>query len=252
MKREKIGYLTLTTLAIIAVVGIFLLSPIEQSKEYHNFSDADKILDIPNFWNVISNLPFLIVGMLGLYKLNSIAKIRTQYLIFFLGVSLVSIGSGYYHINPNDDTLVWDRLPMTIAFMSIFSIVISEFINERKGQQILIPALVVGILSVVYWVIFNDLSIYLFVQFYPMLAIPIILIFFKSRYNLTFGYWVLLFAYVIAKVLEHFDYQTHSFTKIISGHALKHVFASIGIFILLYSFINRTAILKTNVSSRSI
>ena len=76
MKKEKIGYLALITLAIVAVVGLFLLSPIKQSIEYHNFSDADKILNIPNFWNVISNLPFLIVGVLALYKLKSIAKLK--------------------------------------------------------------------------------------------------------------------------------------------------------------------------------
>jgi len=239
LKKENIGYFILITSAFSALIGIFVLSPIEQDETYHNFSDVNTFLSLPNFWNVISNLPFLIVGFLGLYKSSSITKEKTQYLIFFLGISLVSIGSSYYHLNPNNGTLVWDRLPMTIAFMALFSIVISEFISYKKGRLILFPALITGLVSVLYWVIFNDLRFYALVQFYPMLAIPVILIFFKSKYNLTQGYWLLLLAYLIAKFFEHFDYQVHSFSGLISGHTMKHIAVAIGVFILFYTYIKR-------------
>ena len=239
MKKENIGYFILSILAIVAIAGIILSSSIEQNNSYHNFSDVDTFLNIPIFWNVVSNIPFLIVGLLGIYKLNIIAENKTQYLIFFLGISLVSIGSGYYHLNPNNNTLVWDRLPMTIGFMALFSIVISEFISKKNGQIILIPLLIIGLLSVVYWAAFDDLRFYILVQFYPILAIPVILIFFKSKYKLTIGYWLLLLAYVIAKIVEHFDYQIHNYTGLISGHTLKHLFASIGLFILFYTYIKR-------------
>ena len=239
MKKENIGYFILSILAIVAIAGIFLSSSIEQNNSYHNFSDADTLLNIPNFWNVVSNLPFLVVGLLGIYKLNIIAENKTQYLMLFLGISLVSIGSGYYHLNPNNNTLVCDRLPMTIGFMALFSIVISEFINKNNGQKILIPLLIFGLFSVYYWVSFKDLRIYLLIQFFPLLAIPIILIFFKSTYTLTIGYWLLLLAYVVAKIFEYFDYQIHDYIGLISGHTLKHLFASIGLFILFYTYIKR-------------
>lgn len=242
LKRENIGNSILVILAILALTGMFILSPIEQNQMYHNFSDAKTFLYVPNFWNVISNLPFLIIGFLGLIKLNSNTIAKTQYLIFFVGILLVSIGSSYYHLNPNDSTLVWDRLPMTVAFMALFSIVISEFISYKKGQLILVPALIIGLLSVSYWVIFNDLRFYALVQFYPMLAIPVILIFFKSKYNLTVGYWSLLLAYSLAKTLEYFDYQVHSYLELISGHTLKHIFVAIGIIALLYTYIRREEI----------
>ena len=61
----------------------------------------------------------------------------------------------------------------------------------------------------------------------------------KSKYNLTIGYWMLLIAYVIAKFFEHFDYQTQSTLKILSGHTLKHLVISIGIISLLYTYIKR-------------
>ena len=239
MKKHKIGYYSIIILALLAILGMFFLSPIIQNEDYHNFSDTHTILNIPNFWNVVSNIPFLIVGILGLLKLNSITTHKIQYFIFFLGVSLVSIGSSYYHLKPTSNTLVWDRLPMTIAFMALFSIIISEFIHREIGQKVLIPALIIGGVSVLYWVVFKDLRFYALAQFYPLLAIPIILIFYKSKYNLTAGYWLLLLAYVIAKILEQFDAEIHHFLTIISGHSLKHIAAAIGIFILLNTYLKR-------------
>ena len=242
MKKKNTGYLILTILAVLSLIGIFMAAPIVLDKAYHNFSDVRPFLGVPNFWNVISNVPFLIVGFLGLYKLKSIASIKTQYLLFFLGVLLVAFGSCYYHLDPNDNTLVWDRLPMTIAFMALLSIVISEFISAGKGRLILFPLIIIGLLAVFYWVVFNDLSFYVLVQFYPMLAIPVILIFFKSDYTLTMGYWLLLLAYIIAKLLEYFDYEVHDFLGMISGHSLKHFVAATGVFILFYTFIKRKQI----------
>lgn len=239
MKKERIGYIVLATIAIVAIAGIFILSPIEQNKEYHNFCDSDTIFNIPNFWNVVSNIPFLVIGLIGLYKSSTLLENKVQYIMFFLGISLVSIGSSYYHLNPNDNTLVWDRLPMTIAFMSLFSIIISEFIDLTTGIKSLFPALIIGLLSVFYWIAFNDLKIYILVQFYPILAILVILIFFKSKYNLTIGYWMLLLAYIVAKLFEHFDCQTQSVLKLLSGHTLKHLVISIGIISLLYTYVKR-------------
>ena len=239
MKKEKVGYIILTAIALLSVAGIFILSPIEQDKEYHNFCDSETIFNIPNFWNVVSNIPFLVIGLIGLYKTTTLLETKIKYIVFFLGISLVSIGSGYYHLNPNNNTLVWDRLPMTIAFMSLFSIIISEFIDLKIGLKSLFPSILIGLLSVVYWIVFNDLKIYILVQFFPVFAIIVILSFFRSKYNLTIGYWLLLLAYIIAKIFEHFDYQTQNILKILSGHTLKHVVISIGIFSLLYTYLNR-------------
>ena len=39
--------------------------------------------------------------------------------MFFLGLFLTGFGSGYYHWEPTNDTLVLDRLPMTILFAGV-------------------------------------------------------------------------------------------------------------------------------------
>lgn len=41
--------------------------------------------------------------------------------VLFAGVLLTSAGSTWYHLAPTNDSLVWDRLPMTLGFMGLFA-----------------------------------------------------------------------------------------------------------------------------------
>ncbi len=234
MKKENTGTLLLIILAFISIIAMLTVQPIKQSEHYHRFSDEHTLVGIPNFFNVVSNLPFLLVGILGLMVTRNFRSNKLQYIVFFLGISLVSFGSAYYHFNPTSQSLVWDRLPMTLAFMALFSIIISEFINNKAGQVMLFPLLCIGIISIVVWLIGNDLRMYALVQFYPVIAIIIVLMFCKSTNNSSKPYWLLLFAYIFAKLFEYFDLQIHEVFKIVSGHSLKHITVAIGIYLFLH------------------
>ena len=250
MKRENIGVLLIAVSAVIVLFGLLSRSPIPQDLAYHDFSDNLGWFNIPNILNVLSNLPFLIIGLLGLHKLTKLNSLniindnKFAYVGLFIGTTLVAFGSSYYHLWPNNQTLVWDRLPMTIAFMSLFSIVISEFISIKLGKILLAPLLILGLLSVSYWHIteangHGDLRFYAIVQFFPILAIPIILMTFKSSFSQVNGYWWLLLAYIAAKIFEHFDAAIHDILVVISGHSIKHVAAALGIYLLLRSYESR-------------
>ncbi|MFT6747155.1 MAG: multisubunit Na+/H+ antiporter MnhG subunit [Glaciecola sp.] len=236
LTKEKTGRVLLILLGVIALVAYLLSPSLNQDTNYHLFSDQTQCAAVPNFWNVITNVPFLMVGVLGLIKSKYFTKLKLQKQVFFAGISLVAFGSGYYHWNPNNSTLVWDRLPMTVAFMALFSVIIGEYFNEKLGRKTFVPLLITGIASVFYWVLFDDLKFYVLVQFYPMLAIPIILIFMKRKNQLSWGYWALLVAYVLAKIFEHFDHETHDFLSFISGHSIKHLVAALGVYCLLYFY----------------
>jgi hypothetical protein len=249
-KKQKLGFALIIISALLVLGGVTSQGPVAQDVTYHLFADDRTIGTIPNFWNVISNIPFVIVGFLGVYKLRNpgklkiIGELNIAYILLFFGVFLVGFGSGYYHLAPDNQTLVWDRLPMTIAFMSLFSIIISEFINVRSGKNLLLPLILAGILSVVYWHFSEmrnegDLRLYLLVQFYPILAIPIILLCFRSNCTHASAYWWLLLTYVTAKILEHFDTEVYHLLGFISGHSLKHVFAALGIVVLLFFYQQR-------------
>lgn len=253
MKNEKTGILLIAILSICALIGIFITGPIAQNTDYHDFSDSVSYLSIPNTLNVLSNLPFLVVSCIGLMALRATGenslKIadsdRLSYLFLYLGVGLISIGSAYYHLNPSNDTLVWDRIPMTMAFMAFYSLIISEFVSEKLGAKCLIPFTVAGIFSVLYWWYteshgVGDLRYYLVVQFLPILTIPIMLTFFKSKYNHVRGYWLLLASYIAAKIVELLDHQIHSYLSVISGHSIKHVLPAIGLYLLIRSYRKRS------------
>ena len=183
--------------------------------------------------------------MLYLKSVRSISEIKPAYILFFVGVSLVAFGSGYYHLWPSNQTLVWDRLPMTIAFMALFSIIIAEFVSLRLGKLALWPLVVFGGFSVVYWHVtelggHGDLRLYALVKFLPMILIPLMLLLFKPKFSEVSGYWLLMFAYVLAKLFEHYDEATYHLFSFISGHSLKHIIAAAGVFFLLRSYNNRT------------
>ena len=251
-KNERLGYILLILSAVLAFGSVLAVEPIAQDVNYHLFVDTREIWAIPNFWNVVTNIPFTVVGLLGLIQLSRPGTLKISddakisYGMLFVGTLLVGFGSSYYHWSPDNHTLVWDRLPMTIAFMALFSIIISEFVSVRSGKVLLLPLLMAGVLSVAYWHFTEssgagDLRFYALVQFYPIIAIAIILIFFRSRFSLAEAYWWLLLFYVIAKVFEHFDAEVYNLVGIISGHSLKHIFAALGIYVLLMFYQARDA-----------
>ncbi|NND90866.1 MAG: alkaline phytoceramidase [Granulosicoccus sp.] len=243
----------MTVICVIgAIVILVLLEPIAQDPTYHRFSDSRTFWHTLNCWNVLSNIPFLLTGGWGLLQLRRSNRLqiahenRLAYWLFFAGVLLVSAGSSYYHVDPGNESLVWDRLPMTIGFMALFSIIISEFVSARLGKRLLLPLLVFGCFSVFYWWFTEsmgqgDLRLYLIVQFLPMLLAPIIMVVYRSRFTHTSGYWLLFLAYIAAKVLEYYDGAVYSLTgNVISGHSLKHIVAASGVFLLLRSYQLRT------------
>lgn len=250
IRTERTGYTLLILSAVLAAGVIIDQGPISQDVSYHLFVDTREIWAIPNFWNVVTNVPFALVGLLGINQLRKPSKpgfldsTGMAYNLLFFGTFLVAFGSSYYHLEPNNQTLVWDRLPMTIAFMALFSIIVSEFITIRSGKALLLPLILAGMLSVIYWHVSEihgngDLRFYAIVQFYPMLAIPIILVCFRSKCTHVQAYWWLLVLYITAKIFEHFDGEVYEKLGFISGHSLKHLFAALGIYVLLLFYQRR-------------
>src|SRR5262245_27190595 len=110
MERDSRPILIISAWALAVLALLRFAPPVVQNQGYHAFADTRRLLGIPNFWNVVSNLPFVLVGILGLAKTRGMTA-----RILFAGVTLTCFGSAYYHLAPDDARLVWDRLPMTMA-----------------------------------------------------------------------------------------------------------------------------------------
>lgn len=233
-------HVLLAAVSLVGIILVFMQAPIPQSQEYHHFADDQQLFGIPNFRNVMSNVPFVIAGIWGivfLLRKQRSANLDTGSLVFFFGILFTAFGSVWYHLHPDNETMVWDRLPMTIAFMAFFSVLIRECLDTETGKKLLWPLLFLGLLSVCYWQMTEqrgqgDLRFYFLVQFLPMFLIPLILLLFKSRGLPKVYFWLVLLAYVIAKVFEIKDAEVFDATGI-SGHTIKHLMAVIAPLIYL-------------------
>jgi hypothetical protein len=233
-------------LILVSIIGLLLLPPITQNQHYHDFADPRTILGIPRFWNVVSNLPFIAVGAAGLWQSRRDPAIAT----LFLGVLMTGFGSAYYHLDPNDRTLFWDRLPMAISFMAILAIAIEERLDEKAGAILLWPLIAVGVFSLLLWRWTGDLRLYGWVQFFPCVVLPVLFLLFPPRYSGTF-YWLIAAAlYALAKLFEFYDKAIYSVGSILSGHTLKHIAAAAACFAILRYFQKRQPI-RTDAEDQS-
>jgi len=221
-----------------SLAGLLLLPPIPQDQSYHQFADQRAIFGIPNFWNVVSNLPFLAVGAAGLWRFRD----DPATIVLFLGIFLTGIGSSYYHWDPNDRTLFWDRLPMTLAFAAILALVVAERVNARAGAILLWPAIAIGLFSLLLWLWTDDLRLYFWVQFFPGLALLVLFLLYPPKYTGTY-YWIIAAGlYALAKVFEFSDHVIFSAGHLLSGHTLKHLTAAAACFAILRYFKTRRPI----------
>ena len=210
--------------------------PFGQDSGYHAFADRRVFFGVPNFLDVASNLAFLVVGVAGLMLClrNHRGRAENGWTVLFAGVMLVSVGSAFYHWNPSDSTLVWDRLPMTVGFMGLFVALLEEHAGERLGSVLLVPAILLGISSVFYWRASGDLRFYIWIQAMPLLLIPVLMVLYAARYSHR---WMLIVAglwYALAKVAEANDNAVFVASHgILSGHTLKHLLSAIGCATLL-------------------
>jgi hypothetical protein len=235
---RKSGIWLLFFVTALVVVAALLLPPIPQPQSYHMFADRRSFLGIPNFGDVVSNLPFAAVGLWGLvFLLRSKpeqfidSRERWPYAIIFAGLLLTAFGSSYYHLHPGNARLVWDRLPMTVVFMSLVSATIAERVSLRAGLWLLPVLLLIGAGSVLQWHLSElrgagDLRFYSAVQAYAVLFLLIALLL-PPRYTRGSDLAIVAAFYVLAKVLELLDKPIFELTlHNISGHTLKHLAAA--------------------------
>jgi hypothetical protein len=248
----------LVVLAIGCAVALWRYGPVPQPTAYHAFVDGRAIYRISNGLNVLSNVPFFFVGLGGLrfiargpsrdpdgpyrpgaHTAFETLRERPAYVLFFVGVLLTTFGSGYYHLRPDTLRLFWDRLPMAMAFSALFVAVIAERISVYASRMLLLPLVFAGIASVVLWrwseqVGRGDLRPYLFVQLFPMLALPMMMLLFPSRYSRGLELLAVIGVYAAAKAAELFDKDIFGATGgLISGHSIKHLLAALSVWLVL-------------------
>lgn len=216
----------------IAVLVAVALGPIPQDPAYHRFADTRPCGPLPNCLNVLSNLPFLLLGVKGLTRLSRYPpELRPALAIFWGGVFGIGIGSSWYHLAPDDARLALDRLPMAVAFMGLFAAILQDELGLGRGWLVLLVGLGIG--SVLYWRLTGDLRLYGLVQFLPPLLIVALSGLFPPGRLSRRPLLLALLLYGLAKGAELLDRELFELTGGISGHTLKHLLSALAAACLL-------------------
>lgn len=230
---------------MVAVSALPFIAPIPQPVAYHDFADRRAWLGMPNAGDVLSNLPFALVGAVGFVcflrrrsgagtALITRAE-RTLHLYLCVGLVLTAIGSAYYHWAPDTPRLYWDRLPIALVFATLTAITLAERVSPLVGARTFTPLAMLAGGTVWWWrqseiAGAGDLRAYVLSQFLPLIVLPILILGRRPRYTASWHVLLALAWYVPAKLCEHFDRGIFALTgEVISGHTLKHLFIAVAL-----------------------
>ena len=247
-------------LVITFLCGAALLhGPIAQIPNYHNFSDQSQIAGIPHFSDVLSNLGFALVALWGWLRLAP-TKEKTEirngwagYRLFLIGLFFTAVGSSYYHLDPDNARLVWDRLPIALACAGLLAGVWGD-VHSKNSATLTVWLALAAVLSVAWWNFteqsgVGDLRPYLILQGLPIVLIPL--------WHWVYGMpradrWAVgsaLLLYVIAKFSELNDHEIAAAFGTLTGHTLKHLLAMGAALLIVARLICRTQELRRKIAT---
>ncbi len=233
-RPERWLWLSVLALLVLAVA----LPGVPQDQRYHEFADGRTMLGVPHAMDVLSNGFFLVLGALALalHLTGRIAygshAMRTAGGVFFLGFVLTALGSGYYHLAPNDAGLAWDRLGMVVAFAGVLGLAAAHRVSVRAARLLLPVALASGVLSVGWFRLSGSLTPYAVMQFGGIALVAGLA--WLPAHGRGPNWAAMIAAYALAKAVETADHQIFELTGgLVSGHTLKHVSASLAMLAVL-------------------
>lgn len=225
-----------------ALAGLaWMLPPIAQPPGYHEFADQRACWGLPRCLDTSSNALFVLAGAMGLRLMQrgqGIWRDRREawpYGLFFFAMILVGAGSAYYHLAPDNERLLWDRLAMMLAFMAWFAAIVCERVGPRVGLRLLPLAVAAGLGSAAWWGWseargMGDLRPYLLMQLYPVLLIPLLLCLYPPRYSGDRTLLAVIGLYLLALLFDLADRQVFALTGgLVSGHTIKHAIAALAV-----------------------
>ncbi|NHZ80258.1 hypothetical protein F2P44_13385 [Massilia sp. CCM 8695] len=114
--------------AAFLAAAMLLAGPIAQPAGYHAFADVRSLSGLANAADVLSNLGFLLIGLACLLHVR---PTRPAHTMFFVAILLTGFGSSWYHLAPDDTRLVWDRLPIALACVSLLAAALHDAFPTR-------------------------------------------------------------------------------------------------------------------------
>jgi predicted membrane channel-forming protein YqfA (hemolysin III family) len=238
-----------TALLALAAFAMLLYGPIPQLEHYHEFADVRTLFGLPNAADVLSNAGFALVGLWGFFALRGhrhhpgIEAAWPGYCVFLAAITLTAFGSSFYHLAPDNDRLLWDRLPIALACAGLLAAVHAET-HPSRSPWVLLGLVVAGVASVLWWSFTEsfgagDLRPYLLMQGAPLLVVPLWHWIYDSPRADRVAFGVAILLYVLAKAAELDDHRIFETLGFMSGHTLKHLLAVAAAAVLTANLVRR-------------
>ena len=231
----------LRTEAMLLGLGLLLLAlaclgpVLHASPHQHDFADGRTLWGVPCALDVLSNLPFALAGIVGLWALRRAPQGALDAVshacarLFFGGMIATAAGSMLYHWAPGDAGLAWDRLGMVLPFAGLLGLAAAGRVSARAGALAAAAVLLAGPLAVAWWAHTGNLLPWAVVQIGGMLVVALLAVpaLFPPRpRGLAVHLGAVIGLYALAKLFEAADHSVFHATGWISGHTLKHLAAA--------------------------
>ena len=220
--------------AAVALLAFAVWGPfLPASAHQHDFADQRGWQGLPCALDVLSNLPFAVAGAWGLVWLRRLGALRlclatrATAALFFVGLVLTTAGSSWYHWQPDNAGLLWDRLGMSVAFAGLLGLAVVGRISPRAGLATALGLMVAAPAAVLAWAHTGNLTPWAVVQFGGMLVVLALACLPHRHGALVLQLGPLIAWYAAAKVMELADHSVYEATAgWVSGHTLKHLLAA--------------------------
>lgn len=234
--------LWLAAFVCIALLAAAVLPAVALPDGYHSFADQRAWHGLPYAMDVLTNLPFALVGALLLHATTQARSHapRAQYVLACLvgaGLVLTALGSSIYHLQPDTAGLALDRTGMALVFAGVLGLAAAGRVSDRAGYLLAVGVGILAPLAAAWdwhngnmtpWVVLQGGGLLLLVGLAtrPLRhgAVPVAL-------------WPVLGMYVLAKGLEMADAPVLALTQgFISGHSAKHLVAALAVWPIAQAF----------------
>jgi hypothetical protein len=250
MNRTILHLPLLLTLLLLA--AFLAYGPMPQPQAYHQFADTRPLFGVPNAGDVLSNAGFALVGLWGLIRLwplrrnAQLAAGWPGWCLFLVALVLTAVGSGYYHLDPENARLFWDRVPIALACAGLLAGARAECGHSMHAMRDTGLLAAAAVLTVLWWKITDrtghgDLRFYLLLQLLTLTLIPLWQTIHHAPRAARIAFGAAVTLYVVAKVAEMNDHALFAALGWASGHTVKHLLSVLAAALLVGHLINRVA-----------
>ncbi|MDO5624972.1 MAG: hypothetical protein Q4G71_09810 [Pseudomonadota bacterium] len=247
-RAERVLLASAGVLAALAVLLPATALPVH----YHDFADQRALWHMPNALDVLTNLPFAMLGVFMLLRLHSLreqlSKAEWQLAVLTaLGLVATALCSGVYHLRPDAAGLLLDRAGMGLAFAGVLGLAVATRISDRAGRAAALAIALLAPLAAVWdWQTAN-MTPWVVLQGGGLLLLAALALRPLRPGAAAVALWPVLALYGLAKGLELADGPVLAATQgLISGHSAKHLVAALAVWPVLRGLGRRAGTIAAN------